>query len=158
MALTTTFLRGHLSLLFGAETAQTKTYPLYYLMQRLCESSNSVGVRFRSATKDSNNNDVYYYNTTSTSVSCTVSQNLTTSEYTITGIYTITNGTSNDITIDAVEVRNNGPYTYWSSGTRYNTSSVFTMDTTVLDSPITIPANGGVGQVTYTLVMDYPDE
>ena len=45
--------------------------------------------------------------------------------------------------------------------TAYTGNSIYTtypylIERTVLESPITIPANGGVGQVTYKIRMDYP--
>lgn len=64
---------------------------------------------------------------------------------TITGTYTITNTGTEDITIAEVglfESTNN-------NGCRYM------MERTVLDSPVTIEP-GGVGQVTYTIRMNYP--
>lgn len=64
---------------------------------------------------------------------------------TITGTYTITNTGTENITIAEV-----GLFEGFS-----NSMCDYMMERTVLDSPITIPA-GGVGQVTYTIRMDYP--
>lgn len=57
---------------------------------------------------------------------------------------TITNNNETDITIGEV-------------GIVYQTGSSYSVlfERTVLESPITIPA-GGVGQVTYTIRMNYP--
>lgn len=66
----------------------------------------------------------------------------------ITAIYTITNGNAADVTISEV-----GTYGRVPSGTKDYTNAL--VERTVLDSPVTIPA-GGVGQVTYTIRMNYP--
>ena len=62
--------------------------------------------------------------------------------------YTLTNTGSADVTIGEV-----GLFNFW----YYTTSSytAFLVDRTVLDTPVTIPA-GGIGQVTYTIRMNYP--
>lgn len=67
-----------------------------------------------------------------------------------TGTYTITNKTDAEITIREVCVRARCMYAASSSSYTH-----FMLDRTVLDSPVTIPA-GGVGQVTYTIRMNYP--
>ena len=61
-----------------------------------------------------------------------------------TAVMTITNNNETDITIGEV-------------GIVYQTGSSYSVlfERTVLESPITIPA-GGVGQVTYTIRMNYP--
>ena len=61
-----------------------------------------------------------------------------------TAVMTITNNNETDITIGEVGI-------VYQIGSR---SSVL-FERTVLESPITIPA-GGVGQVTYTIRMNYP--
>lgn len=74
------------------------------------------------------------------------------SEGAITATYTITNNNDEDITIGEI-----GLYSemYWM--TKQNTYTCYPVlwERTVLESPITIPA-GGVGQVTYTIQMNYP--
>ena len=66
----------------------------------------------------------------------------------ITGVYTITNTGSDEVTIREVAMFRSVP--------RY-TSGNFTimLDRTVLDNPVTIPA-GGIGQVTYTIRLNCP--
>ena len=60
---------------------------------------------------------------------------------TITALYTITNTGTEDITIKELGmIYTNGPVMY---------------ERTVLDSPVTIPV-GGIGQVTYTIRLNYP--
>lgn len=59
------------------------------------------------------------------------------------GIITITNGNSTDITIGEIGIM-------YLSGT-----NAAMLEHTALESPVTIPA-GGIGQVTYTIRMNYP--
>lgn len=63
----------------------------------------------------------------------------------ISCIYTITNGSDAAFTISEI-----GLY-----GVSPNDGCAALVERTVLDSPVTIPA-GGVGQVTYTIRMNYP--
>lgn len=63
--------------------------------------------------------------------------------WTISAVYTITNTSDADITIGEI-------------GLVASCNGVYPMiERTVLDSPVTIPP-GGVGQVTYTIRMNYP--
>lgn len=64
--------------------------------------------------------------------------------------YTITNNASSDIVVGEI-----GLIAAPSNST--STSTKCLLDRTVLDTPVTISA-GGVGQVTYTITMDYPTE
>lgn len=68
----------------------------------------------------------------------------------ITALYTITNTGSEAITIGEVGLISN-LHAYNSNHYSYKCL----IERTVLDSPVTIPA-GGVGQVTYTIRMNYP--
>lgn len=65
-------------------------------------------------------------------------------------VYTVTNTGSEAITISEICLFGRCNY---NTGT--SVMSPFLLDRTLLDSPITIPA-GGVGQVTYTIRMNYP--
>lgn len=65
--------------------------------------------------------------------------------------YTLTNTGSADITIAEVGLITGGHSTSSRTGPYYK----LLMERTVLDSPVTIPA-GGVGQITYTIRMNYP--
>lgn len=60
-------------------------------------------------------------------------------------IYTITNGTSEDVTISEI-----GYIAQYYSGGCYHNAL---LDHTLLEEPVTIPA-GGVGQVTYTITFN----
>lgn len=71
-----------------------------------------------------------------------------------TVLFTITNNNAKAVTIS--EVGYIGYNQYYTSATGSNSfSDYFLLDRTVLESPITIEP-GGVGQVTYTLRMNYP--
>lgn len=64
----------------------------------------------------------------------------------ITALLTITNTGSEDITINEIglQIKTTGNWTYL-------------VERTVLDAPVTI-ASGGVGQITYSIRMNYPTE
>lgn len=64
---------------------------------------------------------------------------------TISSIITITNGGDTDVTIKEVGLNLN-----------YTGNWAMLMDRTVLEAPITIPAGGGIGQVTYEIVLKHP--
>ena len=66
---------------------------------------------------------------------------------------TVTNGNSHEVTIREVGYIG-GLYFAYSANTSKATAYCM-LDRTVLDTPITIPA-GGIGQVTYTIRMNYP--
>lgn len=83
-------------------------------------------------------------------ITATVTQN-TTSDEGVTvhsAVYNVSNTGSEPITITEI-----GMFGYW----YYNSSgsSTYLLERTVLDTPVTIPA-GGIGQVTYTIRMNYP--
>lgn len=71
----------------------------------------------------------------------------------IIATYTITNSTGADITIGEVGL----VCTLYGTRSGYTSGSYYPIlvERTVLDSPVTIPADG-VGQVTYTIRMNYP--
>ena len=95
-----------------------------------------------------------YINPSDYQVTTTVTVN-TETEYTTeyTATYSITNISSNDITIGEVALCGYLLGRATSNGTNKHCS--FIIDRTVLDTPVTIPA-GGIGQVTYTIRMNYP--
>lgn len=68
--------------------------------------------------------------------------------YTMSVVYTITNNNSEAITIGEV-----GIVEYAHNGN--NVNGYVLTERTALDTPVTIPA-GGVGQITYTVRMNYP--
>lgn len=72
-------------------------------------------------------------------------------DFVLTAVYTITNTLANDITIAEVGLAAKGSYFYGG----YNYHVPILVEHSLLEIPITIPA-GGVGQVTYTIRMNYP--
>lgn len=77
-----------------------------------------------------------------------------TSGFSISTLYTITNtSSSNAITISEVGLISQGAYMDSSSSS--SSGSYFLVERTLLDTPITIAPNG-VGQVTYTIRINYP--
>jgi hypothetical protein len=66
--------------------------------------------------------------------------------------YTITNNNDAEITIGEIGIFFE---TYWKHSNTDNRHYFNMIERTALETPITIPA-GGVGQVTYTIRMDYP--
>lgn len=75
------------------------------------------------------------------------------SNYVLSRTYTITNNNETDITIG--EVGYFGESYYRGPNSNNYTHIFYLLERTALESPITIPA-GGVGQVTYTIQMNYP--
>lgn len=74
------------------------------------------------------------------------------SEGTLTNVYTITNNNDAEITIGEI-----GLYSElcWMTAYKAYTSYPVLLERTALETHITIPA-GGVGQITYTIKMNYP--
>ena len=68
----------------------------------------------------------------------------------LTALYTITNTGTEDFTIGEIGLIGAGH-----SGSSSAANVKMLLERTVLDEPVTIPA-GGVGQVTYTIRMNYP--
>lgn len=66
-------------------------------------------------------------------------------------IITLTNSSDKAIKVGEIGVVGSGYYNAGSSGSKH-----VLLDRTVLDSPITIEP-GGVGQITYTIRMNYPE-
>ena len=73
----------------------------------------------------------------------------------ISTIITLTNNTEAAITIGEIGLFSNFYYEYDSSSYYPRHYYPFMIERTALETPITIPA-GGVGQVTYTIRMNYP--
>ncbi len=78
--------------------------------------------------------------------SCTVTKNITQSGNTVTGVFNIVNNSTVDYTIAEVGLFGEVPY-----NDQFEYS--YLIDRTVLDNPVTVPANGGIGQVTYTITV-----
>lgn len=70
----------------------------------------------------------------------------------VTYKYTLTNNGDEPFTIGEIGIVTNVTSAVAGNTTGYR--SMVLLERTVLESPITIPANGGVGQIAYTLKMD----
>lgn len=71
--------------------------------------------------------------------------------------YTLTNTGTEDFTISEIGlVGYCHEYFKGTSSSRYYYYHSLLFERTLLENPITIPANGGVGQVAYTIRLDYP--
>lgn len=115
------------------------------------------GVCFGDGTTEPTAEDVCLSGVQHTSISSTntiVTFNYSTEDngdFILTAVYTITNTLENDMTI--AEVGLAAPGSYFSGG--YNYHVPILVERSLLEVPVTIPA-GGVGQVTYTIRMNYP--
>lgn len=72
-----------------------------------------------------------------------------------TAVYTITNTNANDVTISEVGIFSKIQTRATADATGGANYGPYLLEHTVLDTPVTIPA-GGIGQVTYTIRMNYP--
>jgi hypothetical protein len=73
----------------------------------------------------------------------------------VTAVYTITNPKSEDVTISEIGLFSKTSTRATADTNGLNVYTPVLCDRTVLDTPVTIPA-GGIGQVTYTIRMNYP--
>lgn len=107
------------------------------------------GVIIGSGTTPPTPNDYKLENriTTTTSSSAIFTSTADDSGVTFTSVFTISNTHSEAITIAELGL--------YGGASKAGEAYAFLFDRTVLDTPITIEA-GGVGQVTYTIRMNYP--
>lgn len=131
-----------------------------YMMQlsqltRLCTSKGAdVGVSFGTGNTPTSFDDYTLSGDVVTAISFTLVRSCGVDDNgcTLTCIYTITNTENKDVTIGEVGIW--GRYEYYYNNS--NRKTVYPLiERTVLESPVTIPA-GGVGQVTYTIRLNYP--
>lgn len=117
---------------------------------------SSYGVLFGSGNEPATIDDVKLSGESVLNCTCSYSEDNSYendgSNGTVRYTYTITNNNDTEVTIGEI-----GIFTEWYAETAYNSfSNFFVMqERTALETPITIPA-GGVGQVTYTIKMEYP--
>ena len=111
--------------------------------------TNEPGIYLGSGTTPATLDDHKMESMITSGLVCSVATSLDDNNDAVNNI-TITNNTNADITIGEVGT---GGYAYCGQESSY--WNVLLMDRTVLDSPVTIPA-GGVGQITYTIRMNYP--
>ena len=124
----------------------------YYPMNAVRTSLNNAtcGVCFGDGTASPTEDDYNLSGNIITTITATATQSRTSVEDggIMSAVYTITNTGSESITISEI-----GMFSYWyTSSTAYST---FLCERSLLDTPVTIEP-GGVGQVTYTIRMNYP--
>lgn len=135
----------------------TYTYAYYafprYAMSKGVKTStaNNEGVMFGDGNTPATINDTALAGNLITTISVSVSFAETVDDMgcAVNGTFVVTNTGSNEITIREAVMYLRCPYN--SSGGSFPC----VIDRTVLDTPVTIPA-GGIGQVTYTIRMNYP--
>ena len=125
-------------------------YPCIARLATTSVVNSTTGVIIGSGNTPPTINDYKLENriTTPATASAEVSKTRDENGYTITSLLTITNTHSEDITIAEI-----GLYSTGSNSSAEMNMVLF--ERTVLDTPVTIPA-GGIGQVTYTIRMNYP--
>lgn len=131
------------------------SYSVYHpAMNRVNTSYNSYGgVIFGTGTTSPTRDDYCLSGDIITTISTSSIGGFTKDDDGLTGeyTYTVTNTGSSDITIGEI-----GLITSTYSNTSYTAAEYkFLVERTVLETPITIPA-GGVGQITYTIRMNFP--
>jgi hypothetical protein len=125
----------------------------YASLHKVRTSYNSYGgVVFGTGTTPPTKDDYKLSGTllTTFSYSAGVSYEYDDTGTTIRAIYTITNTGSNDITIGEIGLMSN----MYDASSQVASRKGF-IERTVLDTPVTIPA-GGIGQVVYTIRINYP--
>lgn len=106
------------------------------------------GVIFGSGTIPPTIDDYNLSGSLLTTITASVNYNFTTDDSGVCyeAVYTITNTGASEITIGEIGLLAGGDSA---------PNKKFLVERTVLDNPVTIPA-GGIGQVTYTIRMNYP--
>lgn len=133
--------------------AYTQNPSYYSNLKNVMNTKNfsSAGVIFGDGTKEPTLDDYFLSGnqvtgfTFDSTVSCSVDDD----GATVTGKYTITNHNADDITISEAGII--GSLATSNTSPKYRCM----VERTLLDTPVTIPA-GGVGQVTYTIRVNYP--
>ena len=118
-------------------------------LEKVCTSltSQGFGVVFGTGTTPPTVDDIKLSGEWIGGLSCSIAASYEWHDYyvDIISIYTITNTNATDITIGEVALM--------CSVSQYDYPTM--MERTVLDTPVTIPA-GGLGQVNYTIRMNFP--
>jgi hypothetical protein len=123
-----------------------------YLGNILSSAAGNGGVIFGTGTAEPSVNDYCLSGELVTTITGTASVTFTNDDNgaTASALYTLTNTGSADVVIGEIGLIAS---LYSSSSTNLNYKAL--LERTVLDQPMTIPA-GGIGQVTYTIRMNYP--
>lgn len=122
-------------------------------LANVCTSLNSYGgVIFGTGTTAPTVDDYCLSGSLITTITATASVSIEHDEngFTATATYMLTNTGDNDITIGEVGIIAS-LFSNTSTDSRYKTL----LERSVLDTPVTI-RSGGIGQVTYTIRMNYP--
>lgn len=72
-----------------------------------------------------------------------------------TVVYTLTNTGAEDFTVSEIGLVGYASIAHANNSSDKHYNNIL-LERTLLDTPITIPGNNGVGQITYTLRYDYP--
>lgn len=96
----------------------------------------------------------YLSSLTSKNVTVTVNHSANDVKQSTTAVYSITNTTSEDLTISEIGLLFEAE-SYYGTASYERCSLPYLFEHSVLDNPITIPP-AGIGQVTYTIEMEYP--
>lgn len=114
-------------------------------------TSNYPGVTFLTTIKSASNGYLFMF--PSNGCDCATTTKVTATEengvVTLTAVYTITNNGEVDITLTDCYLRDYA-YDFSAGGMAY-----VSLERTTLDNPVTIPANGGIGQITYEIKYTY---
>lgn len=140
---------------FGYDGSTETTYPIPSMYNlRTSYSAKQCGVILGTGTTPVSFNDYKLSGDiiSTFNYSAQVSKGADESGMYITAVYTITNTSSSPITIGEIGIMNNTTSTSTSAS---DGKYCILLERTVLETPVTIEA-GGVGQVTYTIRMDYP--
>ncbi len=152
--------RKHSMIAYGPHHAATifKSSELYSdTNYRTSSVSPGYGVYFASGTEAENLNSYAPGGDIFTTFTASYSREMSYDELgmTYTYNYTLTNTGDTDFTIGEVGLLGYVIEDFLYSYTHYYFYHHILLERTVLETPITIPA-GGVGQVTYTIRMNYP--
>lgn len=146
----TSISTGSKNVVYLGDNADKASIPSLYKVQTSYVSGG--GVMFGTGTTPPTKDDYCLSGTLLKNFSCSVgvTRNSDDAGTTYKAIYTITNTGSNDMTIGEIGLMCN---MYDESNTTDIRKGF--IERTVLDAPVTIPA-GGIGQVTYTIRINYP--
>lgn len=119
-------------------------------------ASNKTGIRILTDKQNDSGDYLYLYtsNGFAFTVTPTVDKKCENGEVILTSTITIVNNGAEAFTITRVDIVDSF-YHVVEGGTYQVTRTA--LDQTVLDSPVTVEANGGIGQVVYTIKFRYEE-
>ena len=128
----------------------------FALSPTISTSNNTSGIQFGTGTTPPTFDDYKLSGSIIAGLTGTLTKDCVNDEdgnFVITISATLTNTNSTDVTIG--EIGYSRSFTGRGTTGNSNAYAYILIDRTVLDTPVTIPA-GGIGQVTYTIRMNYP--